>query len=225
MHENTFSETLGSASKGRRTEGMVFSPPPGTVTLHTYDDQFVVLPASAALHSKRLRNDFLEENGARRGGELGPIPLTTEPFRNCVRQTVQYAAAYLKMCDAMASLPGSGYSIEDEGANLVTVHLPSIYTYLGRGTPRLAWEQALCAYKTAISTQSDHCLIQLMYTAEALALRGMRDTVVVQIAIRIEKGSAGVVSVCVCMQLSRGAVQHPLAGRGTPSSGVTLTGC
>ena len=58
---------LGLPSKGRRTEGMVFSPPPGTVTLHTYDDQFVVLPASAALHSKRLRNDFLEENGARRG--------------------------------------------------------------------------------------------------------------------------------------------------------------
>jgi hypothetical protein len=42
-----------------------------------------------------------------------------------------------------------------------------------------------------------------MYTAEALALRGMRDTVVVQIAIRIEKGSAGVLGVRVHAAVAR----------------------
>ena len=169
--------------------------PVGTVTLQTYDNRLMTLPASAAMHCKRLRNDFLDEHGARRGGAVGPIPLSGEGDRSCVHQTMQYAVSYLKMCDAMAGLPGSGYSIEDDGVNLVSVHLPSIYTYLGRGTARLAWEQALCAFKTAISTLGDHFLVQLMYTAEALGLRGMRDTVVMQIAIRIEKGSAAEITV------------------------------
>ena len=157
------------------------------LTLMTYDNRMITLPGHVAIHCKYLRENFLDDKFARKDGQTGAIPLTSNS--NCVSSALQYAVSYLKLCDAMSSLPGSGYSMEDNGVSLVSVHLPSIYTYLGRGTTRLPWEQALGSYASAIDMLSDSLLVQLLHTAEFLELRGMRDTVVRQIAARIEKCS------------------------------------
>ena len=159
--------------------------PEGSVTLLTYDGKTLTLPASAAIHSRRLREKIVEGGGTVADGSA--ISLTSNP--NLVRAAVLYAVAYLKLCDAMSGLPGSGYSIGTNGVNLVSVHLPSIFSYLGRGTTRLPWEQTLSSYSTSIGSLSDNLLVQLMHTAEFLELRGMRDTAVLQIAMRIEKGA------------------------------------
>ena len=157
------------------------------VSLVANDGKVVSLPASAAVHSKYLRERFFDENGARKEGDQGPISL--EDNRSCLAAALHHAITYLKLCDVMSRLPSSGYSMADEGVNLATMRTPSIYAYLGIGTTLTPWEQALSAYATSVGTLSDDLLVHLMYTAEVLLMRGLRDTVVLQLSIRIERGT------------------------------------
>eukprot|EP00960_Hanusia_phi_P056398 763255-Hanusia_phi.AAC.1 len=166
----------------------------------------VKLPRSSAIHSSYLRT-FLDDDSTP-VSEQSPIALV-DP--NCVFTAVNYAVAYMKvLCDAMHDLPGSGYTAENGGRSLIATHLPSIYTYLGRGidanssfilhdrmnrcpdrwfsgTNRTPWEQALRAYTKAIGDLPDALLVQIMHTANFLDVKGMMDAAILQISVRIEK--------------------------------------
>ena len=65
--------------------------PEGTVALLTYDYKTVTLPTSAAIHCKRLRDNFIDVNGVRKDGKTGAFPLTSESDSNCVYAAVLYA--------------------------------------------------------------------------------------------------------------------------------------
>eukprot|EP00286_Rhodomonas_abbreviata_P025128 CAMPEP_0181312840 /NCGR_PEP_ID=MMETSP1101-20121128/13919_1 /TAXON_ID=46948 /ORGANISM="Rhodomonas abbreviata, Strain Caron Lab Isolate" /LENGTH=545 /DNA_ID=CAMNT_0023419733 /DNA_START=176 /DNA_END=1810 /DNA_ORIENTATION=+ len=151
------------------------------ISLLSYDKKTLWLPRTAAMHSQYLVTVLKDDKKER---DWDPVPL---PHSYCVFQAVQYVASFLKLCDSMADLPGSGYCRDDQGRKLSGSHLPSIYFYLGEDTNRTAWEFARRAFMRALTDVPDSLLVQMMHTSNFLDVRSMLDSVILQLAIRIEK--------------------------------------